>query len=155
MQLASIEFARHEARIKNATSYEINSSAKDKVVDILPEQKEKMKKGDYGGSMRLGIYPAILKKGTLVRKIYGKEEILERHRHRFELSQNYVEILEKNGLIISGTSPDGKLPEIIELSQKEHPFFLAVQFHPEMQARPLNSHPIFNEFIKVAKNRKK
>ncbi len=155
MQLASIEFARNVCGIKNATSYEINPKAKNKIIDIMPDQEEKLRKGDFGGSMRLGAYPAILKRGTLARKIYGKEKISERHRHRFELSQNYAEILEKNGLIISGTSPDGKLPEIIELSQKEHPFFLAVQFHPEMQARPLDPHPIFNEFIKVAKNRKK
>lgn len=154
MQLASIEYARNVCGIKDATSYEINTKGKNKVIDILPEQKKLMEKGDYGGSMRLGEYPAILKRRSLAKKLYGIENILERHRHRYELSSDYLEILEKNGLIISATSPDGKLPEIIELDKKIHPFYIAVQFHPEMKARPLDTHPIFDGFIKAAKNKK-
>jgi len=155
MQLASIEYARNICKIKDATSYEINPKAKNKVITILPEQEKLLKQGDYGGSMRLGSYPALLKKGTLAHKLYSKTEILERHRHRYELSREYTDILEKNGFVISGTSPDGKLPEIIELKKKDHPFFIAVQFHPEMKARPLDPHPIFNGFIKAAKNKQK
>lgn len=155
MQLASIEYARNVSGIKNATSYEVNPNGKDKVVDILPEQKEMLKRGEYGGSMRLGARDAILKKGSLAVKLYKTENISERHRHRYELSENYVEILESNGLIISGRSKDGKLPEIIELDKKVHPFYIAVQFHPEMKSRPLDPHPLFNGFIKAAKDRLK
>jgi CTP synthase len=151
MQLASIEFARNVCKISNATSYEIDSEADNKVVDILPEQREKLKNGDFGGSMRLGTYPAKIKKNTLAFKIYGQENISERHRHRYELSEKFVPLLEEKGLIISATSPNGKLPEIIELSQKKHPFFLATQFHPELKARPLDTNPIFDEFVKVVK----
>lgn len=154
LQLAVVEFARNVLGIKDATSVEINPKSKNKVVDILPEQKEKLKKGDYGGSMRLGLYPALVKKNTLASKIYKKNEIFERHRHRYEVNPDFVESLEKAGLVISATSPDGKLVEIVELPQKKHPFFVATQFHPELQARPLKNHPIFDEFVKkTIKNR--
>ncbi len=151
LQLASIEFARNVCGIKDATTYELEPEAENKIITILPKQKELLEKGDYGGSMRLGAYPAKIKKGTLAYKIYKSDNISERHRHRYELNQKYVPILEKNGLIISGTSPDGSLPEIIELDQKEHPFFIGVQFHPEMKAKPLSPHPVFNAFIKASK----
>ena len=153
MQLACIEYARNVCGIKDATSYEINPNGKNKIITILPEQKKLLKAGDYGGSMRLGAYPAKVKKGSLAYKLYKTEEISERHRHRYELNEKYIEILEKKGLIVSATSPDGKLPEIIELDNKKHPFFVGVQFHPEMKARPLDPHPVFNGFIKAAKEK--
>ncbi len=154
MQLTCIEYARNVCNIKDATTYEVKPKGKNKIITILPEQKKLLEVGNYGGSMRLGSYPAILKKNTLASKIYKTKQITERHRHRFELNQKYIEILEKNGLIISGTSPDEKLPEIIELSPKTHPFFIGVQFHPEMKARPLNPHPLFTAFIKASKKNK-
>ncbi|MCK5588996.1 MAG: CTP synthase [Candidatus Pacebacteria bacterium] len=153
MQLACIEYARNVCGIKDATSYEINPNGKNKIITILPEQKKLLKAGDYGGSMRLGAYPAKVKKGSLAYKLYKTEKISERHRHRYELNEKYIEILEKKGLIVSATSPDGKLPEIIELDNKKHPFFVGVQFHPEMKARPLDPHPVFNGFIKAAKEK--
>jgi CTP synthase len=116
----------------------------------MPEQKEKMKRHDYGGTMRLGAYPAYLKKGTIARKAYGTELISERHRHRFEVNPVYIEPLEKAGLIFSGVSPDRKLMEIAELPQSQHPFMLGTQFHPELLARPLSPHPLFTAFIKAS-----
>ena len=155
MQLASIEYARNVSGITDATSYEVNPDAEHKVIDILPEQKKKLENGEYGGSMRLGAQDAVLKKGSLAAKLYGSEKISERHRHRYELSEEYGKILEADGLIISGRSPNGKLPEIIELPKKVHPFYIAAQFHPEMKSRPLDPHPLFNGFIKAAKDRLK
>jgi len=150
MQLAAIEYARNVVGIKDATTYELDSKSTKQVVTILPDQLEKMKSGDYGGSMRLGAYTAELQKGSLAAKIYGKPTISERHRHRYEINPDFSEQLIDNGLKISGTSPDGRLPEIIELDTKSHPFFVAVQFHPELQARPLDPHPVFSAFIKAA-----
>ena len=100
--------------------------------------------------MRLGAYPAVLKKGTLAFRAYGKSSISERHRHRYEVNPDYVGQLEKKGLIFSGSSPDNRLMEIMELPQSVHPFFAATQFHPEFKSRPLNPHPLFREFIKAA-----
>ena len=111
---------------------------------------ENMEKGNMGGSMRLGAYPAVLKKGTIAQKAYGEEKIVERHRHRFEVNPEYVGALEEKGLVFSGRSPDGMLMEIAELPTSVHPFFLGTQFHPEFEARPLKPHPIFNAFIKAA-----
>jgi len=155
MQMASVEFARNVCSLKNAHSTESNESTPYPIVDILPEQKEKLKRGDYGGSMRLGVYDAHLRKGSLVRKIYKSDIITERHRHRYELNPEYIQILEKNGMIVSGYSPDGLLPEIIELDKKIHPFFVAVQFHPELQAKPLDPHPLFTAFVKASLKNKK
>ncbi len=148
MQLASIEYARNVCGIAGATSYELDPDAKDKVITIMPAQEKLLRDGNYGGSMRLGAYPAVVREGTLAHKIYGTTEISERHRHRYELNPEYGNVLEENGLVISATSPDGVLAEIIELP--DHPFFLATQFHPEMKARPLDPHPIFTEFLRVA-----
>ena len=150
MQLAAIEFARNVVGIKDATTYELDPKSKKQVVTILPDQLEKMKTGDFGGSMRLGAYTAELKKGSLASKIYGKPTISERHRHRYEINPDFTDQLEQAGMSISGVSPDGRLPEIIELSPKDHPFFVAVQFHPELQARPLDPHPVFTAFVKAA-----
>ena len=105
--------------------------------------------------MRLGAYPCILKDGSYVKEVYDKKEISERHRHRYEFNNKYREDLEKEGLIISGTSPDGELVEIVELSKKMHPFFIATQFHPELKSRPNRPAPLFVELVKQAKIRKK
>jgi CTP synthase len=150
MQLMTIEFARNVAKLKNANTAEINPNAPHVVIDIMPDQKKLLAEGKYGASMRLGAYPAHLKKGTIARRAYGAELISERHRHRYEVSSHYVGQLEDAGLVFSGTSPDGKLMEIAELPQDVHPFFLGTQFHPEFKARPLNPHPLFTEFIRAA-----
>lgn len=150
MQLAVIEFARHKAGIKGATTREINPTSNECVIDIMDAQKEKMKKEEYGGSMRLGTYEARLGKGTLAEKLYGSTKILERHRHRFEVSPTFIEKIEKAGMVFSGKSPDGTLMEIAELPKSIHPFFIGSQFHPEFQARPLDPHPLFTGFIKAA-----
>lgn len=150
MQLMAVEYARHVARLKDAHTAEIQPKSPHLIIDIMPEQKEKMKRHDYGGTMRLGAYPAYLKKGTIARKAYGTELISERHRHRFEVNPTYIEPLEKAGLIFSGVSPDRKLMEIAELPQSQHPFMLGTQFHPELLARPLSPHPLFTAFIKAS-----
>jgi len=150
MQLLVIEFARNVAKIKDAQTAEVDSKAKNLVIDIMPEQKEKMEQKNYGGSMRLGSYPAVLKKDTIARGAYGKGRVSERHRHRFEVNPQYIERLEKRGLVFSGTSPDKVLMEIAELPRDKHPFFLGTQFHPEFQARPLDPHPLFDAFIHAA-----
>jgi len=155
MQLAVIEYARNVLKMKDANTAEIDSEAKELVIDIMPDQKEKLKDKNYGGSMRLGSYPAKLEKGSIARKAYGTDTISERHRHRYEVNPEYIEKLSLGDLKFSGTSPDGKLMEIAELPTKVHPFFLAVQFHPEFQARPLAPHPLFTEFIKASVKKKK
>lgn len=155
MQLLVIEFARHVAKLGGATTAEINDKAKYVVIDIMPDQKEKLSHHDYGGSMRLGAYPATLKNGTIAREAYGSRKILERHRHRYEVSPNYIPLLEKKGLVFSGISPDGKLMEIAELTRDKHPFFVGTQFHPEFQAHPLSPHPLFTAFVKAIKKNKK
>ena len=156
MQLAVVEYARTVLGLKDATSREIDPKSSNLVIDIMESQKEVIKNGKYGGSMRLGTCPAILKKGTIARTAYGVDNIDERHRHRFEVNPAYIERLEKAGLVFSGTSPDGTLMEIAELPKKDHPFFLGTQFHPEFKANPLNPHPVFTAFIKavVAQNKK-
>ncbi|OHA58224.1 MAG: CTP synthase [Candidatus Vogelbacteria bacterium RIFOXYD1_FULL_44_32] len=153
MQLAVIEYARHMAGITGATSREINPEAKELVIDIMEEQKKLLENKNYGGTMRLGAYPAYLKKGTIARGAYKAEMVSERHRHRYEVNNAYVEKLEKAGLVFSGTSPSGKLMEIAELPKSKHPFFLGTQFHPEFTARPFAPHPLFTEFVKAAKAR--
>ena len=149
MQIAVIEFARNVAGIKGAQTAEIDDKATHCVIDIMPEQKEKLKKKDFGGSMRLGAYPAVLKPNTIAKSAYKKSEISERHRHRYEVNPEYVEQIEKAGLVFSATSPDGVLMEIAELPKDKHPFFLATQFHPEFQSAPLTPHPLFMAFVKA------
>ncbi len=150
MQLAVIEYSRNVLGLKDATSREINSKSKNLVIDIMESQKELIKKGKMGGSMRLGSFLAVLKKGTIAHTAYGADTVEERHRHRFEVNPAYIEPLEKAGLVFSGQSPDGHLMEVAELPKKEHPFFLGTQFHPEFQANPLKPHPLFTAFIKAA-----
>ncbi len=123
------------------------------MIDILPEQKKLMAEKKYGATMRLGAYPAVLKKGTIADKAYGKSEISERHRHRYEVNPAYVERLEKGGIVFSGQSPSRRLMEVMELPRTVHPFFLGTQFHPELKSRPLRPHPLFKEFMKAAKVR--
>lgn len=150
MQLAVIEYAKNVLGIKDATSREIDPKSENLIIDIMESQKENLKNGKMGGSMRLGAYPAILKKGTIAHAAYQSDKVDERHRHRFEVNPLYIERLEKAGLVFSGKSPDGALMEIAELSKKDHPFFLGTQFHPEFQANPLRPHPVFTAFIKAA-----
>jgi CTP synthase len=155
MQLAVVEYARNVAKIKGAHTVEIDPKAEAPIIDIMPEQKEKISKKEYGGTMRLGAWPAKLKSGTIAHNAYRSKEISERHRHRYEVNPEYIEKVEKAGLVFSGTSPDGRLMEIAELPKNKHPFFLGTQFHPEFKARPLSPHPLFDAFIKAAKNKKK
>jgi CTP synthase len=154
MQLMVIEYARNVLGLHDAHTTEIKKDAKDPVIDIMPEQKEKMEKKEYGGTMRLGTYPAHLRSGTIARKAYGTDVVDERHRHRFEVNPEYVAKLEDAGLVFSGRSPNGILMEIAELPTKVHPFFLGAQFHPEFLAHPLSPHPLFSAFIKAAGKKK-
>lgn len=145
MQTAVIEFARNVCGLKNANSTEFNKNTKHPVISLLEEQKAVRLKG---ASMRLGAYECNLKKGTKSYKAYKKEKIFERHRHRYEFNNKFCEILEKHGMIFSGVNPQKKLIEIIEL--KNHPWFVACQFHPEFKSKPDNVHPLFREFIAAA-----
>ena len=155
MQLMVIEYARNVLKLKGAHTTEIKRSAEDPVVDVMLEQKKHLADNKYGGTMRLGVYPAYLKKGTMARAAYKKELVEERHRHRYEINPAYVKRLEAADLVFSGTSPDSVLMEIAELPQKLHPFMLGTQFHPELQARPLAPHPLFTAFLTAAALRKK
>ena len=150
LHMLVIEYARHVAGLEGANTTEINPKTKYPVIDILPEQREKLARKDYGGSMRLGAYPCYLEEGTFVREIYGTDVISERHRHRFEINPVYVGELEKAGLVFSGRWEGGDLKEIAELPRSQHPFYIGTQFHPELKARPLDPHPLFNAFIKAA-----
>lgn len=150
MQLMAVEYARNALGLKGAHTTEIKPKTPHPIVDIMPEQKKIVENERYGGTMRLGAYPAYLKKGTNARAAYGTELIEERHRHRYEINPAYVERLEKGGLVFSGVSPDGVLMEIAELPKDKHPFFLGTQFHPEFKARPLAPHPLFTAFLKAA-----
>ena len=145
MQIAVIEFARNCAGIPDACSGEFHEPSSHKVIDFMPGQSEEVAKG---GTLRLGSYPCIIQAGTLMERCYGVREIRERHRHRYELNNEYREQLEEAGLILSGLSPDGMLAETVEI--KEHPFYLGVQFHPEFKSRPNRPHPVFREFVRAS-----
>ncbi len=149
MQLCVIEYARNVLGWKDANTHEINPNSSHVVIDIMPEQKKNLENGNYGATMRLGAYPALLKEKTVAQKAYGSFEISERHRHRYEVNPVYIEEIQKGGLVFSGTSPDGKLMEIAELPKSTHPFFLGTQFHPELKARPLHPHPLFTAFVEA------
>ena len=146
MQMTVIEFAKNVLKLEDVNSEELNKEAKNLVIHIMEDQKEIRKKG---GTMRLGAYPCKLIKDSYAYKIYEKEEISERHRHRYEYNNEYRKIMEEEGLKIAGTSPDGSLVEIVEI--EDHPFFVASQFHPEFKSRPDRPQPLFTEFIKKAK----
>jgi CTP synthase len=156
MQMAIIEFARNKLNLKKATSSEFGAGGTP-IIGLISEWSKdgKVIKGtdiNLGGTMRLGLYEAKLKENSMIKKIYKSKIIQERHRHRYEVNINYKEQFEENGMIFSGLSPDSRLPEVIEL--KNHPWFVAVQFHPEFKSRPLAPHPLFSSFIKAAKNHK-
>ncbi|VAW32292.1 CTP synthase [hydrothermal vent metagenome] len=155
MQLLVIEYARNVAKLDGAHTAEIDKKTKHPIVAIMESQKENLNQDKYGASMRLGAYPANLKKGTLAYGAYKNEQISERHRHRYEINPKYVEQLEKSGMVFSGTSPDGVLMEIAELPKKVHPFMLGTQFHPELKSRPLSPHPLFTAFLKATVVHKK
>jgi len=156
LQLSVIEFARNVAGIKDATSREFDKKAKNPVIDVMEEQKKLLKEKHYGGTMRLGAYDCEVQPGTVSHRAYrdwagenkGPYIISERHRHRYEVNNNYRQLLEEKGLVVSGINPKSNLIEIIEI--KDHPFFVASQFHPEFKSRPLKPHPLFKEFIKAA-----
>lgn len=159
MQMAVLDAARNLADVKDATSSEFDDAktSKNHVVGLMTEwlkgnQLEKREAaGDLGGTMRLGAYPHPLEEGSLIAEIYGSNEVSERHRHRYEVNVDYKEQLEKAGLIFSGMSPDGLLPETIEYSRDVHPWFIGVQYHPELKSRPFDPHPLFSSFIAAAK----
>lgn len=145
MQCSAIEWARNVAQLKNANSSEFDPESSNPVINILPEQQDVI---DLGGTMRLGTYPCRLKSDTLAFSLYQNEVIYERHRHRYEFNNAYRNLLTETGYEISGTSPDGRLVEIIEMP--DHPFFIATQFHPEFRSRPNNPHPLFLGFVQAA-----
>ena len=145
MQCAVIEFARNVAGLENANSTEFDKNANYKVVDLMEEQKNI---AGYGATMRLGSYPCKINKNTKAYELYNSELVYERHRHRFEFNNDYKDILMKNGLVISGTSPDGLLAEIVENPSCD--FFIACQFHPEFKSRPQRPHPLFRGLIQAA-----
>ncbi len=146
MQMAVVEFARNVLKLEDANSAEFDENTLNPVIHIMDDQKDIHEKG---GTMRLGAYPCILKEGTKAREIYGKGEISERHRHRFEFNNKYKEEIEKAGMICSGTSPDGRLVEMVEIPANK--FFVAGQFHPEFKSRPNKPQPLFAELVKAAK----
>jgi CTP synthase len=145
LQCATIEFARNVCDLEKAHSFEFDPQTAHPVIHLMDEQR---KVTEMGGTMRLGAYPCTIEKGSLAHRIYGTTQISERHRHRYELNNDYRESLVEKGLILSGLSPDGRLVEIVEL--KDHPFFIAGQFHPELKSRPTRAHPLFREFVKAA-----
>ncbi|MFA5131068.1 MAG: CTP synthase [Patescibacteria group bacterium] len=156
MQMAVIEFARNVANLKDANSSEVNPKTTNPVIHIMPGQEKLIAEKGYGGTIRLGGWPCKLKSGTRLAKAYERfganKTVTERHRHRYEFNNDYREIFENLGLTVSGTSPDGKIVEAVEIA--DHPFFVGVQFHPEYISRPLAPHPLFVEFVKVCKNKK-
>ncbi len=147
MQMAVIEYARDVLKLKDACSTEVRPQTKNPVIDLMEEQKTLTTKG---GTMRLGAYDCRLKEGTLAYKIYGSKMIAERHRHRYEFNEQYADMMEKAGLVLSGRNPQTGLVEIVELPQKVHPFFIGVQFHPELSSTVLKPQPIFVNFVKAA-----
>ena len=145
MQLAIVEYARHVAGLEEAHSIELNPQTPYPVIALLPDQNGIE---DIGGTLRLGSYPCILDKSTKAYELYGAEEIHERHRHRYEVNNDFRRVLTDNGLTLSGLSPDGRIVEMIEL--KDHPFFIATQAHPELKSRPNRPHPLFRGFVEAA-----
>jgi CTP synthase len=144
MQVATIEFARDVCGLEGANSTEFDKQAKEPVISLLEEQREVRNKG---ASMRLGTWPTKIGKGTLAEKIYGEPEVMERHRHRYEFNMKYRERMDEKGFVVSGTSPDGTLAELIEL--RDHPYFIGCQYHPEFQSKPNKPHPLFKGFVEA------
>ncbi len=163
MQMAVIELARDILHLKDANSEEVNPKSKHLVIHMMEDQKEKIKNKEYGGTIRLGAWPCKLKKGSLLEEMYTKYSnelykdlpiVQERHRHRYEFNNEYRDMFEKNGLILSGISPDGKLIEAVELSKSVHPYFIGTQYHPELKSRFLIPHPLFLGFVEACKENK-
>ncbi|VVB60641.1 CTP synthase [uncultured archaeon] len=153
MQLAVVEYARNVCGMKGANTTEVEKNSPYPVIDFIPDQVKIVTESHYGATMRLGAYPAILTKGSLIRKLYDDQnKIYERHRHRYEVNPQYIETLEKNGLVFSGRSPDGILMEFMELP--DHPYFTATQAHPEFKSRPMKPAPLFDGLLKAAKKKK-
>ena len=158
MQLAVVEYARNVLGLQGAHSSELNSETPHPVVGLMTQWDKEGQKiertcdEDLGGTMRLGAYPCVLTEGSLAHKVYGAKEIIERHRHRYEVNSAYREQFEAAGLRVTGLSPDGTLPEIVEI--EGHPWFLAMQFHPEFKSKPMAPHPVFTAFIAAANNHK-
>ncbi len=150
MQIAVMEYARNVAGITNANSGEFDELCRNKVIDFMPGQSVDI---DKGGTLRLGSYPCVIQKGTTMERCYGEELIHERHRHRYEFNNDYREVLTSHGLTLSGLSPDGRLVETVELSDR--PFFVGVQYHPEFKSRPNKAHPLFKGFVEAAMKHKK
>jgi CTP synthase len=148
MQCAVIEWARNQAGLTGATSAELDADTPHPVIHLLPEQQDVV---DLGGTMRLGVYPCRVAPGTLAHRLYADEVVYERHRHRYEFNNAYRNLFLESGYEISGTSPDGRLVELIEL--KNHPFFTACQYHPEFLSRPGRPHPLFRGLIEAAQQR--
>ncbi len=149
MQIAVIEYARNVAGIADADSGEFNELCQNKVIDFMPGQSDSI---DKGGTLRLGAYPCMIKSGTVMERCYGKATIFERHRHRYEFNNDYRDVLTSAGLTLSGLSPDGKLVETVELTDR--PFYVGVQYHPEFKSRPNKAHPLFRGFVKAALERR-
>lgn len=156
MQVATIEFARHVAGLKDANSTEFDPATPHPVIALITEWKDadgtiktRDAKSDLGGTMRLGAQSSDVSKGTLAHKIYG-DVVTERHRHRYEANVNYLDALRKSGLVISALTQREHLTEIVELPQDVHPWFMGVQFHPEFKSTPWNGHPLFNAYIAAA-----
>ncbi|MDJ0623360.1 MAG: CTP synthase, partial [Desulfocapsaceae bacterium] len=156
MQLAVVEYARNVLKLSKAHSTELDKDATDPVIYLIKEWYDyrnetiqtRDENADFGGTLRLGAYPCILKEKTLAAAAYKTKEISERHRHRYEFNNDYRKTLEENGMVVSGASPDNNLVEIVEL--QDHPWFLGCQFHPEFKSRPMAPHPLFRDFIKAA-----
>jgi CTP synthase len=149
MQCAVIEFARNVCGLRGANSSEFSPHIRHPVIALMGQQRRVRRKG---GTMRLGQYPCVLQKGTRAAQAYRREEVRERHRHRYEFNNRYREVFARHGMVFSGVCPEGDLVEIVELA--EHPWFLAVQFHPEFQSTPLSAHPLFAAFIGAALKRR-
>ena len=147
MQIAVIEYARHVLKLKDANSGEFAPNCSNKIIDFMPGQSDEI---DKGGTLRLGSYPCLIKPNTTMARCYGELRIDERHRHRYEFNNNYRQQLTKAGLTLSGLSPDGRLVETVELSDR--PFYVGVQYHPEFKSRPNKAHPLFHGFIEAALN---
>lgn len=147
MQMATIEFARNVLGLKGANTTEVDTDSPHPVIHIMPSQEKKLLVREYGATMRLGAWDCVLEPKTKAYQAYGRKEISERHRHRYELNNRYKERLIRAGFLISGASPDGHLAEIIEL--RDHPFFVGTQFHPEFKSRPTRGHPLFNSFLRA------
>jgi CTP synthase len=150
LHCATIEFARDACGLAGANSSEFDAHSPHPVIDLMDEQREIV---DLGGTMRLGAYPAKLLPGSIVHRAYGDEVVYERHRHRYEVNNKYRRALADAGLVSSGTSPDDRLVEFIELPETLHPFFVATQAHPEFKSRPDRPHPLFAAFVSAARDR--